>query len=221
MKHRLRNLLLVFFAVVGVSPASIATPLDSGTWLHIARIAPDGPFGGLFDGNGDLQSTYSYGTYTSLLQPTDFQIPFTVYSGMQILFITGDNLYWGQTSYEGLRSLIDARAGTQEPNIPFLAGLNGVEQSTIGNVLSRTGFIEDPWISLAGSHGDGIANGLIIWGENNYSEAQRNALKADHNGINVFVSVSVPSPIAGAGLPGLALAFGGALAWWRRRKQPA
>lgn len=214
MSSRLCSLVAIAVGLL-VAGDCLATPLQTGSWIQIARMA-DGD-GGMFNGNGDLKANYSFGTKTGdpLHQAEDFQIKFDVYSGMKILFMTGDETIWGFTSYSDLRNLIDAQSGNFDPNITFSSRINGVEQKTIGNVLSR-GALEDPWIALQGGHAAGIANLLIIWGENDFSEPVRAALKNTHDGVNVFVSVpAIPVPaalplfVSGLGLLGVA--------GWRRR----
>jgi hypothetical protein len=76
-----------------VSPTG--TPnTGSSAWTQIAYMAPDG---NQFNGNGNLQATYSYGTVGS---SSDWETTFTTYAGQQILFITGDGQYWGIADYQ-------------------------------------------------------------------------------------------------------------------------
>ena len=169
--------------VAAPADASSHSPLDDGGWVLVAHMSDSG---GMFDGNGELAAGYSYGTFVSnpVASTPDFQRAFPVVAN-EILFITGDGSVWGIADYGDLRALIDTRGNAFGPNLAFETNSGG----TTGNVLSRNGVVEDPWISIVGDHSYGVNNSWIVWGENNYPGIHRH-LKNNHGGINVFVKAA-------------------------------
>jgi hypothetical protein len=85
--------------------------------------------------------------------------------------------------YAEVLQRVNAREGTFGPNIDFTVALDGVVSATRCNILSCSGNVEDPWISMAADHDPS----LIIWGEI-LSIEPHILLKNNNGGINVYVS---------------------------------
>ena len=133
-----------------------------------------------------------------------------------------DNRYTGftgPTSFGSGGPLFDANSGTGDRvGIDEALSIGG----SLGGLIVPAGYVSGAFLSSTaiwngGGNGAtfaslGVTPGTYVWTWGS---------GADDSFTLQIGPTSVPGPVAGAGLPGLILASGGLLGWWRRRQKIA
>jgi len=199
----LGSLIGMLLVTIGLISNAAASPVLTG-WTRVGHAN-----GGIFNGRCKLDLSGS----CTFNDGADFwnALP----DANEILFITGDRKTWGLASYAEILGLVQAKSGVFSPNLHWInAGRDGVDlgSTVVGNVLSRTRFAEDPWVTLEGQHCQFSCH-EILWGEANYEMPNKHSyLSATHGGMDVYarklntVPEPAPATMFGAGLLMLVLA---------------
>ncbi|CAL6443634.1 unnamed protein product [Bathycoccus prasinos] len=173
-------------------PTEIYCDLETtgGGWMSFASAPASG---GWFSGNSGSNSwfdlSYSYGTYSDTGAIGDYWRDFSGQNADEIMFKTGDGLYWIVLKLEDI-SYPQSTVSNSPNGIVNLVASSGNFEGTNGEsnyayYLFRSSS-EDPWINVGNDHA--VGNNYMFWGENQISA--HDTFKNSHGGILAFVRTS-------------------------------
>ena len=173
-------------------PTEIYCDLETtgGGWMSFASAPASG---GWFSGNSGSNSwfdlSYSYGTYSDTGAIGDYWRDFSGQNADEIMFKTGDGLYWIVLKLEDI-SYPQSTVSNSPNGIVNLVASSGNFEGTNGEsnyayYLFRSSS-EDPWINVGNDHA--VGNNYMFWGENQISVHY--TFKNSHGGILAFVRTS-------------------------------